>query len=172
MKKIFFAAFTALVCITISCKDAGSNKGSDARQKNLDASHAIDRSFETGDVSAIDSFLSDDFVDHSDRGDIKGRDSVKAMVKFMHDNTKDMKTEKMHELADDDYVFSWVRWTGTSNGAGGMPSGPFDMHAVEMSKFKDGKITEHWTYVDTKEMMKMMQPAMANMNKMDSAKGK
>ncbi len=172
MKKLFFAALAASL-IFVSCKDASSEKGSDAKQKNLAASNAIDRAFETGNVNAIDSFIADDFIDHTDRGDFKGRDSLKAMVKFVHENMKDMKTEKLHQLADDDYVFSWMRWTGTSNGSGGMPNGPYDMHAMEVSKFKDGKAVEHWTYMDMKEMMKMMpQPDMGNMNKMDSTKAK
>lgn len=171
MKKLFFAALAASL-IFVSCKDASSEKGSDAKQKNLAASNAIDRAFETGNVNAIDSFIADDFIDHTDRGDFKGRDSLKAMVKFVHENMKDMKTEKLHQLADDDYVFSWMRWTGTSNGSGGMPNGPYDMHAMEVSKFKDGKAVEHWTYMDMKEMMKMMpQPAMGDV-KMDTSKTK
>src|SRR5205823_1260732 len=117
MKKIFFAAIAAAICIA-SCNDAGTtNKDSDAKQKNLAASNAISNAFQTGNVNAIESFIADDFVDHSDRGDVKGKDSLKAMVKFTHENMKDMKQEKIHELADDDYVFSWMRWTGTSNGS-------------------------------------------------------
>jgi predicted SnoaL-like aldol condensation-catalyzing enzyme len=171
MKKIFFAAFAVLLIFT-SCKDTAYDKGSDAKQKNLAAADAISKAFTTGNVNAIDSFVSDDFMDHSDRGDVKGKDSLKAMVKFTHENMKDMKQEMIHELADDDYVFTWMRWTGSSNGAGGMPGGPYDFHAMEMSKFKNGKAVEHWTYVDAKEMMKMMQqPAMDKM-KMDSAKTK
>ena len=175
MKKIFFAAMAGLLCCCISCNDAGTaNKDSDAKQKNLAASDAISKAFQTGNANAIDSFIADDFVDHSDKGDVKGKDSLKAMVKYVHETMKDMKTEKIHELADDDYVFSWMRWTGTSNGVAGMPNGPYDMHAMEVSKFKDGKITEHWTYMDMNEMMKMMpQPAMSNdMNKIDSGKMK
>jgi predicted SnoaL-like aldol condensation-catalyzing enzyme len=175
MKKIFFAAFAMVVCICTSCNNAGTTttKNDSQREKNLAASDVIDKAFRTGDVSGIDSVVSPDFVDHSERGDLKGTDSLKAMVKFVHDNMKDMKQEKLHELADDDYVFSWMRWTGTSKGVAGMPDGPYDMHAMGISKFKDGKITEHWTYVDPMEMMKMMpQPAMNNMDKMDSSKMK
>ena len=174
MKKIFFAAFTALVCITISCNESTStNKGSDAREKNIAASEVIDKAFRTGDVSGVDSVVAADFVDHSDRGDLKGTDSLKAMVKFVHENMRDMKQDKLHELADDDYVMTWMHWTGTTKNVFGMPDGPYDMHAVEISKFKDGKITEHWTYMDPAEMMKMMQnPAMKDMMNTDSAKGK
>jgi hypothetical protein len=30
------------------------------------------------------------------------------------------------------------------------------MQAIEVSKYKDGKVVEHWTFVDPKEMMEMM----------------
>ncbi|MDQ6756190.1 MAG: nuclear transport factor 2 family protein [Bacteroidota bacterium] len=173
MKKIFFAAIAAALCIT-SCNDAASNKSSDAKQKNIAANDAIKKTFVTGNVAAIDSFIADNFVDHNDRGDFKGKDSLKAMVKFTHENMKDMKQETIHELADDDYVFSWMRWTGTSKNVPGMPDGPYDFHAMEISKFKDGKAVEHWTYVDAKEMMKMMRTSQTGMGdmKMDSTKTK
>jgi predicted SnoaL-like aldol condensation-catalyzing enzyme len=36
------------------------------------------------------------------------------------------------------------------------PKGPYDMHIIEVSKYKDGKAVEHWAYLDGKEVMKMM----------------
>lgn len=173
MKKIFLAAFAAL-CICASCNDAGtSDKNSDAKQKNLAASDAIAKAFETGEVSKIDSFVSVDFIDHTDQGDKKGPDSLKAMVNMVHTNFKDMKQEKIHELADDDYVFSWMKYSGTSNGSMGMPKGPYTINSIEVSKFKDGKAIEHWGFVNMQEMMKMMpQPNMSDMNKMDTNKMK
>jgi len=172
MKKIFFAAIVAALCIT-SCNDATSDKSSDAKQKNLAASDAISKAFQTGDVSKIDSVVSDDFIDHTDRGDMKGRDSLKAMVKFVHANFTDMKTEKLHELADDEYVFSWMRYTGNSNGSVGMPKGPYDMSSIEVAKFKDGKAVEHWSFMNMQEMMKMMPPPPPPQeNKMDTSKMK
>lgn len=145
--------------------DAGSNQ-----QKNLAASNTITKAFETGDVSSIDSVVSEDFVDHTDSGDMKGRDSIKAMIKMIHTSFKDMKSEKIHELADDDYVYSWMRYTGTSDGSMGMPVGPYKMSSIEVSKYKDGKAIEHWNFMDMQDVMKMMpQP---NMNAMDSTKKK
>src|SRR5215212_1396548 len=146
MKKIFFAALAGMLCIFTSCDNNNATvvgKGDTPREKNLAASDIVDQAFQTGDASKIDSVISPDFVDHSDKGDVKGTDSLKAMIKYVHENMKDMKTEKLHQLADDDYVMTWMRWTGTSKGVPGMPDGPYDMHAVEVSKYKDGKITEH-----------------------------
>jgi ketosteroid isomerase-like protein len=78
------------------------------------------------------------------------------MIQGMHATTKDMKMEVLKELADDDYVFAMARFRGTSTG-GPMPAGPYDMHAAEVIKFKNGKAVEHWEYMDPGEMMKMMQ---------------
>jgi len=68
---------------------------------------------------------------------------------------KDMKTETVREVADGDYVYSWMRYTGTSDGTMGMPNGPYDMAAI-VAKFKDGKAIEHWNFMETQSMMKMM----------------
>lgn len=173
MKKMFFTAIIAALCIS-SCKDATtSDTSSDTKQKNIAASDAISKAFETGDVSKIDSFVSVDFIDHTDQGDKKGPDSLKAMVNMVHTNFKDMRQEKIHELADDDYVFSWMKYSGTSNGSMGMPKGPYTMNSIEVAKFKDGKAIEHWGFVNMQEMMKMMpQPNMSDMNKMDTNKMK
>lgn len=172
MKKIFFAAFTGLLCVGTSCNDnATANKGSAQKEKNIAASDMISDAFKTGDVTKIDSAVSDDFIDHTDQGDKKGKDSLKSMINMVHTNFKDMKMEKVKELADDDYVFTWMRYTGNSDGAMGMPKGPYDMSAIEVAKFKDGKAIEHWSFMDMQSMMKMMggaQQHMGEMNKTDT----
>lgn len=171
MRKILFAAIAGLLCICTACNNPNadaSNGNSKDREKNLAASQTISKAFQTGDISAIDSVVADEFIDHTDRGDMKGRDSLKAMVKFVHANFKDMKTETLREVADGDYVWSWMRYTGTSDGSMGMPKGPYDMQAIELAKFKDGKAIEHWSFIEAQDMMAMMpQPAM---NHMDSTK--
>lgn len=181
MKKFLFAASVGLICFCTSCNNsttvASANDNSQA-QKNLDASHVINHAFETGDVSKIDSMVASDFVDHSEHGDIKGTDSLKSMISTMHATMKDMKMKMIHEIADNDYVYSWMEYTGTGDGKM-MPAGPFDMQAVEVTKFNNGKAVEHWGFVAPKDMMKMMQqmPAMDKMdnkmmNNMDSSKMK
>jgi len=166
MKKIFSAAFAALVFFFSSCTDTSSTsatmdkKENTSVQKNLAANDVITKAFETGDVKGIDSVVSDDFLDHTDHGDVKGRDSLKAMVTMVHGMMKDMKIEKVHDVADEDYVYSWMRYSGTSDGSMGMPKGPYSMRAIELLKFKDGKAEEHWSFMEMRDMMK-------NMNKMN-----
>jgi len=174
MKKIFLSLTAGLVFIVISCNDktAGTSTGlSTQAQKNLDASRVISNAFGTGDISGIDSVVASDFVDHtSDRGDV-GRDSLKAMIVMVNRDFPDSKMEVLKEFADDDYVFSQMRFSGTSNGAMGMPVGPYDMLAIQVTKFKDGKAVEHWEYMEMGDMMKMMQPMDAT-KKPDTTKTK
>lgn len=170
MKKIL-VPFVALLWMASCNDDAGQphSHDSDLKQKNIAASNAISKAFETGDVTAIDSVVSNDFIDHTDRGDMKGRDSLKAAIKWIHANMKDMKMERVHQLADDDYVYSWMRYTGTSDGTMGMPNGPYDMSAIEVAKFKDGKAIEHWNFMEIRDVMRMIPPPPPAK---DTAKGK
>ena len=168
MKKFFRIGLTGLFLFCISCNDKEDHdKMSDKAKKNLEASRSISKAFETGDPSVVDSVVASDFVDHTDRGDM-GRDSLKAMISGMKEMFPDMKMNVLRELADDDYVFSLMQFTGTSNGQMGMPVGPYDMHAIQVVRFKDGKAVEHWEYMEPREMMKMMPQG--NTDKKDTTK--
>ncbi len=81
MKKIFFASITAIAFICTACNtdhnDGGNAQKNSDKQRNLAASDAIMKAFQTGDISAIDNVVAEDFIDHTDRGDMKGMDSIK-----------------------------------------------------------------------------------------------
>ena len=164
MRKLVFTALAAAICFLISCNSKESGGMSEKAKKNLDASHVVSDAFMSGDPSKIDDVVAPDFVDHTERGDMN-RDSLKAMITMMKTmGPADMKMTQMKEFADDDYVFSEMEFTGTSNGQMGMPAGPYDVHAIQVIRFKDGKAVEHWEYMRTADMMKMMQqPQMNNM---------
>jgi predicted SnoaL-like aldol condensation-catalyzing enzyme len=159
MKKVCLAA-AGMLCLLAACNNPQetTTTGGDQSmaQKNLDAVHTVNKAFETGDVSHISEVVTPDFIDHTDMGDKIGPDSLKAAITMMHKGSSDMKMETIKEVADNDYVFEMMRYHGTSDGSMGMPKGPFDMHAVEVIRFKDGKGAEHWSFVNGVEMMKMM----------------
>ena len=172
MKKIFVAASAGLCCVLAACNNESKTSTasettaeSSQAQKNLDAQHVVIKAFQTGDVSGLDSIVSADFVDHTDMGDKKGVDSLKAMVNWVRTTFKDMKTETVKELADDNYVMSWIHYTGTSDGTM-MPPGPFDMDAIETTRFENGKGVEHWSFSEAQDMAKFMQQQMQHMGKM------
>jgi predicted SnoaL-like aldol condensation-catalyzing enzyme len=172
MKKILFAVSAGLFCLFTSCNNetktsaaSESSTESSQAQKNLEAHHTVVKAFQTGDMTGMDSVIGSDFVDHTDMGDKKGLDSLKAMVNFVRTTFKDMKTETVKELADDNYVMAWMHYTGTSDGKM-MPPGPFDMDAIETTRFENGKAVEHWGFMESQDMAKFMQQQMQQMGKM------
>lgn len=164
MRRFFYSASAAILCIFIACNDtnkAAGNKDNSLAETNMQADNMISKAFQTGDLSGIDSVVADDFVDHTERGDKIGRDSLKAMITWVRSNFKDMKTEMISQAANDDRVFSLMRFTGTNTiSVPGMSPGTYDMQSLHVTRFKGGKAVEHWSYMDMQEMMKMQDPAM------------
>ncbi|HEV7620711.1 MAG TPA: ester cyclase [Flavisolibacter sp.] len=117
------------------------------------------KAIETGDSSKIN--IASDAVDHN--GGPQGRelkgDSIKWYLADMHNHFGDLKFVIINDASDGDYVYSYTRMTGTTKDASmGIPAGTkLDMKGVDVLKFKDGKLSEHWGYMDPNDMMKMMQ---------------
>jgi predicted SnoaL-like aldol condensation-catalyzing enzyme len=122
-------------------------------KKNMEVNDAIMKAYEAGDFSKMGDYIAADAIDHGgEQGDVKGLDSIVASMKRYRAAMPDMKSSMTKSLADDEYVFTWSKTSGTMNGA------QMNMTGVDVSKFKDGKAVEHWIYMDPSDMMKMMQP--------------
>lgn len=160
MKKLLFVIASAGFLFTYtSCTDAGGMSA--AAKKNLEANRAITKSFETKDFSKLGDYIDENCVDHAgENGDIVGLENMKAEFARMVEGIEDSKTEVIKELADDEYVMAWMRFTGKLKmDMMGMKAGDsYDMTAIELSKFKDGKAIEHWTFMQPSDMMNMMSP--------------
>ena len=164
MKKVLLTISASLIWICISCNNNSivSAKDNSQAQKNLDAWHVVSMAFATGNQDMIDSVIADDYVDHKSKGDVRGRDSVKANIGRTHANLKNLKMEVIKELAENEYAFFWMHFTGNGTAASGMFAGPFDMNTVQVVKFMNGKTVEHWDYIEGKQLMKMMQHIRTN----------
>lgn len=175
MKKLLFAASSLLLFMFISCKDSdkAATTANAQNEKNKENMASVYRGIETGDVKSMDEFLADDAVDHGDMGDIKGRDSIKAMLSDIHNHFTNLKMDMIAEATSSsgDYHFALVRMTGTAkDDKMGMPANSnVDLTSVDVVKFSNGKVSEHWGFMTGKDMMKMMaanKPA-PEANKMD-----
>jgi len=150
MKPIFFAAFATSVFF-IACNNGNSN------QKNIDTTHDIIKAIETGDSTkmAIDA----NAIDHAGpNGDIKNADSIKAMYLDVHNHFKDLKIDVLGDASNGDYVYTWSRMTGTpTDSTMGFPANiPIDFKGVDILKFSNGKMTEHWGTIDQQDLSKIM----------------
>ena len=162
MKKIFFLLAPVSFALLLSCNNSGDKpelKSDDMSQKNRAAVNAINKSIETGDVSKIEDAIAKDAIDHGAQGDIKGVDSIKKVLAGFHSMADSMKTEVVHEWADNEFVCQWLKFSGISKSPEMGPVGAhFIMTAIELVKCKDSKVTEHWEFMQAADMMKMMPP--------------
>ena len=178
MKKFAFIISLGLMCCFISCSNEKGTETKDnaVAKKNIEACNAVNKAIETGDVSKLGDYIAVDGVDHAgEHGDVAGLDSIKSELGAMHNMYSNMKLDVVKELGDSEYVFQWIQFSGTCTVPSmGMPAGTkVDMSSIEVSKFKDGKATEHWSFMNMADMMKMMpQSGMDHMmdKKMDSTK--
>jgi hypothetical protein len=169
MKKLLIILTAGFIFFLSSCSDKKEAGGmSDRAKKNLEACNAMNKMFEAGDWSKAGDYIATDGVDHAGmKGDVVGLDNIKAEFAEMGKMMGDFKNEKVKEFADDDYACQWMKETMTmKTDAMGMKAGTtHTMNAIEVSKFnKDGKSTDHWTFVDWNDMMKMMPPPPAAMD--------
>ncbi|MEP6596140.1 MAG: ester cyclase [Ginsengibacter sp.] len=164
MKKFFCLTGISVLLFLMSCTDSATktNTGTTVTsesERNKANNRAVMKAIETGDSTVIDTLIASDAVDHAGphMTEIKG-DSIKMMLGNMHNDVSDLKMDIIADAAEGDYVFTLSRMTGTTaNTAMGMPANTkMDMTGVDVVKFKDGKAVEHWSYMDPKDMMKMM----------------
>lgn len=178
-------ASAGLTCLITACNNSGeksatadttaassstsNSTASSTGDKNIATVRAINDAISSGEVNKLDQYIAKDGIDHSgEHGEVKGLDSIKAELSHMHDSYKDLKLESIQDAANNDYVFSLSRFTGTSTVASmGAPAGThFDMTSVGVTKFgSDGKATDHWEYMSMADAMKMMGGASHGVDK-------
>jgi predicted SnoaL-like aldol condensation-catalyzing enzyme len=150
MKNLLRLLSIAVCSILISCNGGGGMSAT--AKKNKDVNDAIMKAYEAGDFSKMGDYIAADAVDHAgEKGDVKGLDSILADMKRYRAMMPDMKSTMTRSMADDEYVFTWSKTSGTMGGK------VTEMTGVDVTKFKDGKAVEHWVFMDPKEMMSMMQ---------------
>lgn len=151
MKKLSFLIVIAVCGFFVSCK-SDSGGMSEAAKKNMAVNDSITKAYERGDFGKMSEWIAADAVDHAgEQGDIVGLENIVAEMKKWKEMMPDMKSTMSRSMADDEYVFTWSKSSGTMNGQ------QMEMTGMDVAKFKDGKAVEHWMYMDPKEMMKMMQ---------------
>ena len=167
MKKSAFAFSAVILCLLLSCNGSKNEAGiSDKAKKNQETNQAILKMFESGSFNNLDSFIAADAVDHSGpQGEVKGLDSIRAMFEYFASTMSDTKIEVVKELADDDYVISWIKqsWTAKMDDPNmHLKAGDKgNMEGIDVTKYNsEGKVTDHWGFISMADMMKMMPQQM------------
>lgn len=138
---------------------ADSAKQASTDQMKQTAQRFLDLWF-SGKMDGVEEIVAADFVTHMSMPGVTstGIQQLKDMVAFSVAAFPDNKMEDLHLIADGDRVVAHYRLKGVNSGAmgEGMPATnkPIDVHTVDVLRFENGKVVEHWGYM---EEMKMMQ---------------
>jgi predicted SnoaL-like aldol condensation-catalyzing enzyme len=147
------------------------NNMNNTEEQNLAKNRSIYNAIETGDSATIRPLIADDAVDHQGPGstDLKGGANITHMLTDMHNHVKDIHFDVVSDAAKGDYVFTMVDMKGTAtDNSYGMPAGSkMDGRSVDVVKIKDGKMVEHWGFMDMADVMKMQQQHPMDNSKMN-----
>lgn len=171
MKKLMITAALGTACLLFATQSTEARDlnvanieiqtDTNKHQVNRERSLSIYRGIETGDLSVMDKFVAVDVVDHGGMEEMKGLENVKKMLSDIHNHFTNLKLSVITEATSSDgaYHFALVRMTGTTKDASmGMPANtPMDHMSVDLVRIQNDKIVEHWSFEDSREMMKMMK---------------
>jgi ketosteroid isomerase-like protein len=168
MKQVLFLLTTMIVIFACNDSTKVASTNDDKMNDHAKATEnmkEVYRAIETGDVSKMDSLMTDDCVDHNanpDGSDIKGKDSIKKMLSQIHTYFEPgMKMEMLSDAVseDGDYHFALVRMTGKAKAnPWGIPAGQdVDDTSVDVVKLKSGKACDHWGFMSNGDIMEMMK---------------
>ncbi len=116
----------------------------------------------TGNTDGIEEIVAENFVSHMSMPGVNstGIQQLKDLVAIASVAFTDNKTEDMHLIAEGDRVVAHYRWKGVNSGpmGEGMPATnkPVDVHTVDVLRFENGKVVEHWGYMEDFKMMEQL----------------
>jgi steroid delta-isomerase-like uncharacterized protein len=140
---------------------ADSAKQSSMEQMKQTAQRFLDLWF-SGKTEGIEEIVAENFKSNIPMPGVSstGIQQLKDMIAISSAAFTDNKTEDMHMIADGDRVVVHYRWKGVNTGpmGEGMPATnkSIDVHTVDVLRFENGKVAEHWGYMEEFKMMEQL----------------
>jgi predicted ester cyclase len=128
-------------------------------QRNVMAFHRlIDEGFSGGDLSVVDEVCAEDHVEHQDGFNPPDRQGVKQGIAFLHRLSPDIAVTVEDLEAQGDKVWARLRARGTHSGdiLGGPTGRAFDITIMDVCRFRDGRVIEHWGVPDRFAQMQQL----------------
>lgn len=119
----------------------------------------IEEGFSKGDVTVFDTHSSPAFIEHQHGFSPPNAEGVKKGIKNLHGAFPDFSLIIEDLVVDRDTV--WGRMTGRGTHEkqfGPMPptGRKFEITVIDIMKFKDGKLVEHWGVADRLSLMEQL----------------
>ncbi len=117
--------------------------------------------FNTGDTKGIEDLLTADFMDHLKDPSITttGVQGARDMVALIRTAMPDFHQEWLNASTTGDRIYVHYHMTGTNTGAfGAMPATgkAMDILGVDVVRFADGRMAEHWGYYEEGKLMQQL----------------
>jgi len=115
----------------------------------------IDEGFSAGDLAVVDELVDPDSISHQ-RGQKPGVEGVRDTIRTLHASFSEFHLEIVDLVADGDTVWIRNRATGINTGSvmGRPPTGKaMDITVIDIVRFADGRIVEHWGVPDQLGML-------------------
>ena len=113
--------------------------------------------FSRGDLNVVDELLSSDFQEHEAAPGMRpGRDGVKDLVGMMRTAFPDLRVRIDDTFSVGDQLCARATFMGTNTGSfmGNPPTGKsVEWQAIDVIRFKDGRLAEHWGQMDMVELL-------------------
>ena len=121
----------------------------------------IEEGFGRGNLAAVDEIVSADLKEHENMppGFPAGREGLKALIAAMQTGFPDGTSTIEDITAEGDKIWSRVLVRGTNTGSfmGMPPTGkPVRFEVMDLCRFADGKVVEHWGVSDNLAMMQQL----------------
>ena len=119
----------------------------------------IEDGFSKGDVTVFDRHASSDFVEHQYGFIPPNAEGVKQVIRNLHNAFPDFSMKVEDLVTDSDKVWGRMTARGTQKGQfGPMPptDKKFEISVIDIMRFKDGKLIEHWGVADRLALMEQL----------------
>ena len=111
----------------------------------------IEQAINRGNLEVIDSLAHPDYTYRNPTEELRGTDAIKGLFRAYRAAFPDFHVQVNQRLAEGDRMSQAVTVTGTHQGEfmGIAATGrKVEVHAMVMTRFKDGKIAEEWEVLD------------------------
>ena len=115
----------------------------------------IDEGFTGGNLDVVDELISPECVEHQ-RGNRSGVDGAKEVIRTLHRWMSDFSLTIEDVAVAGDVVWARSRARGVNTGSvmGNPPSGRLvEIDVIDIVRFEDGRVVEHWGIADQLGMM-------------------
>ena len=116
----------------------------------------IEQGFGKGDTTVFDKYTSPDFIEHQFGFDPPNAEGVKKSILSLHASFADISFTIEELVTHDDKVWGRMTVRGTQTGQFGPlpPTGKkFEITVIDIMRFKNGKLVEHWGVPDRFALM-------------------